>query len=59
MLFFTYLVYTPQTNIMLIPNIEKDLIDIHNSYRKLKKKYKKEIIEIKLSRIKKKENAIR
>lgn len=44
---------------MLIPNIEKDLIDIHNSYRKLKKKYKKEIIEIKLSRIKKKENAIR
>ena len=44
---------------MLIPNIEKDLIDINNSYRKLKKKYRKELIEIKYSRIKNKSNATR
>lgn len=44
---------------MFIPNIEKDLIDIKNSYKKLKQKYRKEILEIKLSRIKNNNNAIR
>ena len=44
---------------MLIPNIEKDLIDINKNYKKLQRKYRKELIEIKLSRIKNRVNAIR
>tara|TARA_R100001440_G_scaffold24290_1_gene39606 strand:- start:375 stop:506 length:132 start_codon:yes stop_codon:yes gene_type:complete len=43
----------------MIDDIERELIEREKSVRKLQKKYRKELLEIKLNTIKKNKNAIR